>query len=109
MNLASALVEARRFDEAAAVYRGVIARKPQHADARYSLGMVLYLTGRVAEARQTFGDLVRDQPGFAMGHFGLGIMAMEMNDQATARAELQEALRLKPDLTKAKEALATLR
>jgi tetratricopeptide (TPR) repeat protein len=108
LNRASALVAVERLAEAEAIYRERIAANPAQGDARYSLGMVLYLSGRMDQAVEEFRRLVVDQPSFAMGYYGLGIMFMEQNRPADARRELETALRLEPRLVLARQALEQL-
>lgn len=108
LNHASALVAAERLTEAEAIYRERIAMNPDQGDARYSLGMVLYLSGRMDQAVEEFRRLVEDQPSFAMGYYGLGIMFMEQGRPVDARKELETALRLEPKLVLAQRALEQL-
>lgn len=108
INKASALLEVQRVEEAAAVYRSVLARDPANRDALYSLGMVHLMQARNAEAAASFAELVRVAPGQPLGYYGLGILAMQEGRVDDARQFLRRALELKPDMKNARDALNDL-
>jgi hypothetical protein len=108
INRASALVELERYDEAAAQYRAVLERNPASRDARYSLGMTHFLAGRLTDSETTLRALVTDAPDFAMGHHGLGVVAMERGQVDAARAHFERALALDPELALTRQALEAL-
>jgi tetratricopeptide (TPR) repeat protein len=54
--------------------------------------------GRIEEAAAGFAATVRRQPGFAEGHFNLGLADEELGKYNEAVASLRQALKLKPHL-----------
>lgn len=54
--------------------------------------------GRIEEAAAGFAATVRRQPGFAEGHFNLGLANEELGKYDEAVASLRQALKLKPHL-----------
>jgi adenylate cyclase len=62
--LARALVNARRYDEAAAAARAAIQRRPDYPHAHFILAIALGHLGRLAEAQAALAESDRLQPGF---------------------------------------------
>ena len=61
-NLGTALIGARRLDEAAAAFRAALRLDPSYANAHNNLANVLLAQGRTDEAIQEFREVVRLQP-----------------------------------------------
>lgn len=59
-------------------------------------GVEAYQAGRREAARGEFAKVARDKPELAMPHVYLGRLAREENDLATAKRELETAIRLEP-------------
>jgi tetratricopeptide (TPR) repeat protein len=57
----------------------------------YDLGATYYRLGRFAEARQEFTALTKIPSLTALSHYNLGLIAMQRDDNSTARAELNAA------------------
>ena len=64
-NEGTALLDGRRFAEAAERFAAAIALTPQSAEAHNNLGVALASMGRVAEARRHFQEAVALRPDFA--------------------------------------------
>ncbi len=90
------LYELRRFDDAAAAFRRVLAQDPQHAWALHQLARVLWRQDREAEAlplvRQAIG-LEPDEAEHQILHAHV-LVAQEKHDDALRAAD--EAVRLDP-------------
>jgi tetratricopeptide (TPR) repeat protein len=101
----------RRMPEAITHYEAAIRIKPDHFLAHYSAGVALYLTGRPAEAAPHFGRVLELAPKnvylSGTSHYFLGTILMaEPGRLREALAELQEAVRLRPDDAEARTRLA---
>ena len=87
-------------------FEAAIRLKPDYVAAYYRFGEALVRQGRMAEARDTFGDLVELSPDLAAGHRGLGQVLMTMGEPEPAVRHLLRAAELKPDEEKIFLALA---
>jgi tetratricopeptide (TPR) repeat protein len=80
--------EAGRLDEALALYRRAVARKPEWDEGLWHIGSVLYELNRPADARDAFDKLLARQPGHA-GAFGLkGLCEAQMGLHEEALRDL---------------------
>lgn len=100
-----------RMPEAITHYEAAIRIKPDHFLAHYSAGVALYLTGRPAEAVPHFHRVLElaQKNVYLSGtsHYFLGAILMsESGRLPEARAELREAVRLRPDDAEARAKLA---
>jgi len=107
-NLANALLETSRFDEAQVAYEKVIARQrllfgPRHpyvADATYNLGLALRLQGELDQAEVYFDSalelrrevLPADHPALAVSYIGIAQLEAERRNfdvmiEATEKAD----------------------
>jgi tetratricopeptide (TPR) repeat protein len=92
----------RRMSEAIPHYEAAIRLKPDHLLAHYSLGVALYVTGRPLDAIAHFRRVLELSHGqtliVANSHFLLGaILAAVPGRLSEATAQLEEALRMKPN------------
>ncbi len=74
--------------------RRAIAADALHVPSRFRLAQVLATTGRKSEAVEVLRDLLRIQPGNAIALSLIG--DIKLDDPESARAYLEEAVRLKP-------------
>ncbi len=95
--LADALQAQKRYDEAAQVYRGVLAADPANSDALNSLGIVLYTEGKPVDAVNAFTQALRVKPNQSEAHSNLGRVYFEQHQVQQAVAELTDAARIDPD------------
>lgn len=105
---AERLVQAARFSEALPFYESVTRDVPGYAEAWFSAGMCYARTADAKRAELAFQRYLRLQPKSADGHGALGLLLLMQQRTAEARAELEEALRLDPASTEAKDALESL-
>lgn len=77
------------------LYRQVVTREPQHAEALYRLGCLAYRQGRAELARVYLTQAVAFQPSVAT-HAALGEVARALGDLATATTQYQQAVQLDP-------------
>jgi Flp pilus assembly protein TadD len=84
--------------EAEEIYRRVLARDPDHADALHLLGMVAYQTGRIPLALELIRKAIAVHPSAASYHSNLGNVLQAQDDLEEAAASYRRALALKPGL-----------
>jgi predicted O-linked N-acetylglucosamine transferase (SPINDLY family) len=89
---------AGRLDEAEAGYRAVLARQPDLAGAWHYLSLLLWQTGRRAEAVSAAGNAVRHAPDTPKPRQNIGVMLLESAQPAAARAHFDMLVRLAPGL-----------
>jgi Flp pilus assembly protein TadD/SAM-dependent methyltransferase len=93
---ASSAAQAGRYAEAAQLYRGLVARSPDHPDATHFLGLCLVRLGKREEGRQLLERSVRLAPGNAMFRQNYAVVLLEGGDLAAAERELREIVVLEP-------------
>jgi tetratricopeptide (TPR) repeat protein len=101
-----------RADQAQAIFRGEVARRPDARNLR-CFGTCLLKTGRVDEARAVLGravlayrDRLRLKPDDVRAHYNLGVALKDLGQLAGAEAECRTAVRLQPDFAEAHFTLA---
>lgn len=87
---------AGRLSQAAAMYRQILAREPEHADALHLLGLVAHQSGNHEQALALIGDALRLRPEAAAYHNDLGEALGALGRMAEAIAAYREACRLDP-------------
>ncbi len=88
-----------------------VKQRPQVAASHYYLGCALRLCGdlaRLDEAERHLRTAVDLEPGSALHHYELGLVHVQLRQWDAARAELEQAVALKPDLPEAQRDLARL-
>lgn len=107
-NLATALQEKGRLDEAIAHYQRALAIAPEYAPAHNNLGTVLMAKGQLEQAVVAFREAARLQPHsvsarelLASALYDLGSDQMARGAMIQAELSLREAVRLKPDYAEA--------
>jgi predicted O-linked N-acetylglucosamine transferase (SPINDLY family) len=98
---AVALHQSGRLDEAATLYRSVLADNPDHVDALYFLGMVAAQRSQFTEAERLIGRALIFNPGNADAHSNYaGVLnALKRHDEALQ--SLDRALALNPRMPQA--------
>jgi choline-sulfatase len=96
-NLAFALRELGRNDEAIAHYEEAVRIKPDYVEAHNSLGLALVHAGRVGEAIAQYERALEINPNQAQVHNNFGNALQQTNRLPEAIAHYQQALRIKPD------------
>ena len=107
-NLASVLISERRYGEAILLSRRALAIKPTSAEAFRNLGTAFVAEKSFGDAATNFEAALNLQPNDPVTHFQFASVLLELNQRQTAIAHLNEALRLDPNFTKAKEQLRSL-
>lgn len=76
---------------------------------RLALAIAYGQQGRLADSARLLRQLVADEPDLPMAWLNLGVTLEQMGQQAQAAAAYQEALRIQPDFTEARQYLSRLR
>jgi len=84
-----------RADQAAALFKEALARRPQYADAHYMLGTISRQRGDLDEALAEFRETIRMNPASAEAQTSLAQALQARHDPAGASAAFVEAERLK--------------
>ncbi len=87
-----------RLPEAEALYRQVLARSPDHADALHWLGVLAGQVGRLEGAIDLIGRAIAVNPGVAEYHSNLGEIYRRSGQTESAVASLRRATQLNPGL-----------
>ena len=109
--LVGALLEERRgrSREALPYLQRAVALQPEFLEARRKLAEALYDVGRRAEARDELEEVVARDPLHEPGAWlNLGVVRLEMGDEAGAARAFREASRLDPDRAEAHIQVGTL-
>jgi Flp pilus assembly protein TadD len=93
---ATALLQARRFAEAEAATRKVLATKPRSADAHALLALILDQRGQEVEAEREYQTALRLKPNLVSALSNFGVLLARTNRPADAIAKFEEVLRIDP-------------
>jgi glutathione synthase/RimK-type ligase-like ATP-grasp enzyme len=104
---ATMLEELGRLTAARGAYKGVLARDGKHFGALMNLGTLLYVNGRIPEARILYQHAVNYHPREVSARVNLATVLTE-TDAAAARAAYEAALELDPAHATANYGLALL-
>lgn len=96
-NLATALRDAGRLDEAVDHYRRAIAVRSDYAPAYSNLGSALRAQGQTAAAISTYERALAIEPGFAEVDYNLANALVEAGQSGKAIDHFRRALRANPD------------
>jgi tetratricopeptide (TPR) repeat protein len=108
-NLAAALQDEGKVDEAIVHFSEAARIEPHNANAQYSFASILIKNHRsLDEAATHLAQAMRDQPDFAEAHDALGIDYLIQGKLDRAAGEFAEAIRLKPDYASAHNNLGTV-
>src|SRR5688572_29311721 len=104
----------KRFDEAAAMSAKAAATGGggASADATFNQGIILWNTGKIAEAKAKFEETIKINANHADAHFQLGMALLNEGKLPEAVAEFEGYLKLAPDgqyATQAKGMIAQLK
>jgi len=94
---AVALHQKGRLVEAATLYRQVLSKNPQQADALHLLGVVELQTNNAAAAVELISRAIKLQPRNAAFHANLGFALEKLRRLDDAIASYDRALEIKPD------------
>jgi predicted TPR repeat methyltransferase len=96
LHQAIALHQAGDLDAAEAVYRDVLAREPEQADALHLLGLVQYARGDGAGALELIRRAIACAPGNGVYHFNLGNVYRDFGDPGAALQAYAAAIERQP-------------
>ncbi len=108
-NLAFALRDMGREAEAIGHFEDALRLRPDHVDARNSLGLSHARAGRFSEAIARYEEALRLQPDNAQVHNNLGNALRQTGRLGEALGHYEQALRIKPDSVSALSNLALIR
>lgn len=94
--VARRLEEMGKLEEAIAMYREVLAKRPRHVEAHSQLGVSLAALGRLDEATAAFKAAIAIAPDTGYLHNNLGYALLLAGADYEALDALQSALRLDP-------------
>jgi tetratricopeptide (TPR) repeat protein/SAM-dependent methyltransferase len=97
------------LDAAMRLYRRVLAREPEHADALHLSGVVAHQQGRNEEAVALINRAIAKSPSAPAFRNNLGMALSALGRTAEAEDAYQEALKLAPDFADALLNLGNLR
>lgn len=95
------LAQMQRYDNAADVYRRILARHPQQYLATYNLAYVREQQGALNEAIAYYRATVVLRDDFAAAHENLGFLLMQQKQLTDAETHLRRALEINPLLATA--------
>jgi protein O-mannosyl-transferase len=106
--LGAALQEAGAREEAIVAYRRAIHLRPTEQAPYMRLGLAQAELGKFVDARSTFQTLLTLDPDSAVGHNGLGAVALLEHNPDQARRHYEDALAHHPDDVAARQSLAMM-
>jgi len=106
--LASALADAGRLDEALGQFREALRRKPNHAGAHANLAVVLFRLGQVDQAVHHWRRALQIQPDLTEARYNLGVALLAQTKPEQAAEQFQLLLQMAPDHSRAHNRLGEL-
>lgn len=88
--------QAGRLQQAAELYRQILAERPRHADSLHLLGLVAYKTGHLEEAAGLIADAIAQDSGKAPYCFNLGVVLQRQGKLEEAVDAYRRAVKLNP-------------
>lgn len=107
-NLARALLEEGKFNEAVTQFTTALRIAPENADAHNNFANALTHHGREAEALAQYAEALRIRPDFAEAHNNFANALMRQGKLAEAVTQYSEALRIKHDYADAHNGLGAV-
>jgi tetratricopeptide (TPR) repeat protein len=107
-NLALALCEAGKQQEAMEYFAQALRLRPDYAESHFNLGLALAGLGRVPEAIEYWENAVRIKPDYAEAHYNLGLALEQTGKIGDAAQHWAQAIHVRPDFVEARNKLAWL-
>jgi tetratricopeptide (TPR) repeat protein len=113
--LTNTLITQAKWGDAIRTLDAAVARFPDTRSLEYMAGRIAALSGQIMERgeaslrRYLTGTPGQNEPSLAAAHMRLGQILARKGATADAKAELQTAIKLDPNLREAKETLAKLK
>ena len=92
------------FDEAFKIYRDIIARDPDYANAYFDMGMIYLEIDSLSMAYSSFDIAIKTDPIFVKAYFWRGVAAEAQGNLAAALGDYKQAYGMAPQYEAAKEA-----
>ncbi len=86
-----------RLEKAEKLYRKILKRTPDYADAKHYLGVLLHQSGKSKEAEKYIRGAIELQPDYLDAHINLGNVLKEQNLYAEAESTYRHAITLNPE------------
>ena len=96
-NLAFALADAGRLQDAVEHFRQALRLRPDYADAHNNLGGALAQAGRQEEAIKCYEQALALKPDFPEAQYNLGLILLQTGRPREAIKYFEQSIRLKPD------------
>ncbi len=90
----AALVQAKQFENAAAIFQRILQISPDNFTVRANLATALFESKRFAEAKTEYRRLTEKQPDLPIAYYFLAISHDNLNEYADAMANYQLFLKL---------------
>jgi tetratricopeptide (TPR) repeat protein len=97
-----------RVEEADKLIQPILEKNKKDTAARFFDARVRLARGHTDEAIDRLQHLIKDEPQLAAAHHYLGLAFMQKDDLPQARRELTESVKLAPNITENRSALAGL-
>lgn len=98
-----------RIEEAADIFRGAIARQPDHAQAHAQLAVTFYHQGDKQGSLVEFENAIAADPDYVEAHYSLGVVYEELGETKAAIHCWERVLELDPTHADARESLENAR
>ena len=95
------LRQAGRLNDAADIYKQILAREPQHFEALHALGLVRYQGGQLDEAERLIAEAIAVNPQAADAIYNRACLLAKMSRPDEALRAFDAALAIKPDYLEA--------
>ena len=107
-NFIQLLILKNRLQEASKLNNEILKSSPHDVDALLYKGQVQLRENNAAAAVDSFQTALRYEADNPTAHYQLGLALAQQHDLSRAESEWREAVRLRPELTDAQRALASL-
>lgn len=94
--MAEMFLQSGDYERSLENYGKILLKDPERHDVRYKLGLALYLSGNLAEAKKAFAEVLLQKMDMAEAHDALGIVYLKENNVAEAQREFRSALAVEP-------------
>lgn len=95
----------KQYEMAKKIYRQLISRDPQYADAYFNLGTIYYNQDSTDLAMRMFNLAIQMEPTYAEAYYGRGLVNELNGDNDAAASDFRQALNLQSDFDKAQKEL----
>jgi len=105
---ADCLFELQEYSLASQAYAEVTKHEPGNLEARLRLGVSLYSSGKLDQAREELEQVLRRNPGYPSASYYLGAVLLEQKHTDQAQAQLERELERDPRCARCMAKLAHL-